>query len=218
MVTRASIVIVDDHPIFVKGLSQLIATQRCYEITGSAATGAEALSLVAEKKPDIAIVDLNLGGEDGFDLIAAMRSRFPDVRVLVLSMHDERYYAERTLKLGARGYVMKEEAVTSVTDALKVVLSGGIWLSEAERARQAEFTDVGGKFASVASLSKRQKQIFIMIGEGMGTADIAARLDVSAKTIDTHKDHLKSKLHCASSQDLRHFAVEWKSRPESRED
>jgi two-component system, NarL family, response regulator NreC len=217
MVTKGSIVIIDDHPVFVKGLSQLIATQRCYEITGSAATRDEALALVADRKPDLAIVDLNLGDDDGFELIADLRRRFPDVKLLVLSMHDERYYAERALRLGASGYVMKEEAVTSVTDALRAVLSGGVWLSVAERARQAEFTDVGGKLASVASLSRRQREIFEMIGEGIGTADIALALGVSAKTIDTHKDHIKSKLHCESSQDLRHLAVEWKSRPESRE-
>jgi DNA-binding NarL/FixJ family response regulator len=216
MVTRASIVIVDDHPVFVKGLSQLIAAQRCYEITGSASTCEEALALIAAKKPDLAIVDLNLGGEDGFDLIVQIREQFPGIKILVLSMHEERYYAERALKFGARGYVMKEEAVTSVTDALKVVLAGNIWLSKAERARQEEFMDVGGKFSSVANLSKRQKQIFVMIGEGAGTADIASKLGVSTKTIDTHKDHIKTKLHCDSSQDLRHFAVEWKSRPENR--
>jgi two-component system, NarL family, response regulator NreC len=211
-----SILVVDDHPIFAKGITQLLESQAGYSVVGIAQNCADAMRLLREKKPELAIVDLNLGDEDGLALIEEMRAFSGEVKILVLSMHEERYYAERVLKLGALGYVMKDEAINSSLDAIKTVLSGKVWLSETERERVFDFlrsgpgaTADGDRFASVSSLSTRQLQIFTMIGKGTGTAEIAAKLSLSPKTVDTHKEHIKLKLHCGTSQSLRELAIQW---------
>ena len=133
-----SVLIIDDHPLFSRGLSQLIETQKDYKVTGMAKDHKEAMELVEKLSPDLAIVDLNLGQEDGFELIKDILSVKPETKVLVLSMHDERYYAERALKAGAKGYIMKEEAESSVSTAINTVMQGQIYLSENEKKRQDE--------------------------------------------------------------------------------
>ena len=215
---KASVLIVEDHPIFSKGLSLLINAEESFSVVGEARNGSEALSMLVEKKPDLAVVDLNLGDEDGLEIIASMKSRAENLKILVLSMSDERYYAERALKVGASGYVMKEEASTLVIDALKTVLQGKIWLSENEQNylnEHLEGHDISSSddcFASINQLSNRQLQVFLLIGKGFGTIEIAAKLDLSTKTIDAHKEHIKQKLHCANSQELRQLAVQWNAR------
>ena len=215
---KASVLIVEDHPIFSKGLSLLINAEESFTVVGEARNGSEALSMLVEKKPDLAVVDLNLGDEDGLEIIAAMKSRAANLKILVLSMYDERYYAERALKAGASGSVMKEEASTLVIDALKTVLQGKIWLSENEQNylnEHLEGQDISSSddcFASINQLSNRQLQVFLLIGKGFGTIEIAAKLDLSTKTIDAHKEHIKQKLHCANSQELRQLAVQWNAR------
>ena len=215
---KASVLIVEDHPIFSKGLSLLINAEESFTVVGEARNGSEALSMLVEKKPDLAVVDLNLGDEDGLEIIASMKSRAENLKILVLSMYDERYYAERALKAGASGYVMKEEASTLVIDALKTVLQGKIWLSENEQNylnEHLEGHDISSSddcFASINQLSNRQLQVFQLIGKGFGTIEIAAKLDLSTKTIDAHKEHIKQKLHCANSQELRQLAVQWNAR------
>ena len=177
---KASVLIVEDHPIFSKGLSLLINAEESFTVVGEARNGSEALSMLVEKKPDLAVVDLNLGDEDGLEIIAAMKSRAANLKILVLSMYDERYYAERALKAGASGYVMKEEASTLVIDALKTVLQGKIWLSENEQNylnEHLEGQDISSSddcFASINQLSNRQLQVFLLIGKGFGTIEIAA--------------------------------------------
>lgn len=211
-----SVIIIEDHPLFSKGLVQLVESQSLYQVVGEAATSSDALQLLSEKNPSLAIVDLNLGDEDGLELIKNMKALRPELVVLVLSMHDERYYAERALRAGARGYIMKEEAGSKVLDAVKTVMSGKIWLSDRERERLFDSMAGGNPmregrdwFASVGKLSDRQLQIFTFIGKGLGTVEIAARLNLSTKTIDTHKEHIKLKLHCNTSQELRQLAIEW---------
>ncbi len=210
------VILIEDHPLFSKGLAQLIDAQSSYEVVGEARNSSEALDLLEKTSPDLAVVDLNLGDEDGLSLIKELKARVADLVILVLSMHDERYYAERALRAGARGYIMKEEAGTKVIDAIKTVMSGKIWLSDTERERLFDYMTGGnamkeGKdwFASVSKLSDRQLQIFTLIGKGLGTVEIAAKLNLSTKTIDTHKEHIKLKLHCSSSQELRQLAIEW---------
>ncbi len=212
------VMIVEDHPLFSKGLKQLIESQRRYEVIVEAKNTEEALALL-EEKPDLALIDLNLGDEDGLAIIKKFKSLAPELAILVISMHEERYYAERAIRAGARGYIMKEEAGEKVIDAIKTVLSGKIWLSTAERERLIEFmagdnVAKEGKewFASINKLSDRQLQVFNLIGRGFGTVEIASKLNLSTKTIDTHKEHIKLKLHCASSQELRQLAIEWISR------
>ena len=130
----------------------------------------------------------------------------PETKILVLSMHDERYYAERALKAGARGYIMKEEAETSVMIAIETVMSGQIYLSDQERRRMNDYATENN---SISDLSDRQLQIFSLIGKGYGTVEIAEKLNLSIKTIDTHKENIKSKLHCSSSAEMRQMAIEW---------
>ena len=127
-------------------------------------------------------------------------------------MHDEKYYAERALKAGARGYIMKEESSSKVLEAAQTVLAGKIWLSEEEQKRMDEMKDEqAGSLSGLSSLSDRQMQIFTLLGKGLGTIEIASRLNLSTKTVDAHKEHIKQKLACASSQELREMAVEWNS-------
>ena len=205
-----SVLIIDDHPLFSRGLAQLIETQKTYKIVGTAKDRAEALTMLDKTKPDLAIVDLNLGQEDGLELIKDFLALRPQIKVLVLSMHDERFYAERALKAGAKGYIMKEEAETNVISAIKTVINGEIYLSESEKARIGDsLSNQKGPFDTINSLSDRQLQIFTLIGKGLGTVDIASKLNLSIKTIDTHKENIKAKLHCASSAELRQMAIEW---------
>ncbi len=214
-IMNCTVIIIDDHPLFSRGLAQLIETQKDYKVTGMAKDRNEALSLLDKVTPDLAIVDLNLGQEDGLELIKDILVIHPQTKILVLSMHDERFYAERALKAGAKGYIMKAEAENQVINAIKTVTSGEIYLSDDEKKRIKEMThnsESGDKFDTISSLSDRQLQIFTLIGKGLGTVEIATKLNLSIKTIDTHKENIKSKLHCASSAELRQMAIEWTNR------
>ena len=207
-----NVIIIDDHPLFSRGLSQLIETQRDYKVIGMAKNRNEALTLLDNTKPDLAIVDLNLGQEDGLELIKDIIIIHPQTKILVLSMHDERFYAERAIKAGAKGYIMKEEAESQVINAIKTVNSGEIYLSENEKNRIKELAqgNESGELSDlISSLSDRQLQIFTLVGKGLGTVEIAKKLNLSIKTIDTHKENIKGKLHCASSAELRQMAIEW---------
>ena len=210
-----SVIIIDDHPLFSRGLSQLIETQKSYKVVGMAKNRIEAIEMLNAIKPKLAIVDLNLGQEDGLELIKDILVTQPSTKVLVLSMHDERFYAERALKAGARGYIMKEEAEAQVINAIQTVMNGEIYLSENERKRIKELSKndkeggSGEPFDLISLLSDRQLQIFTLIGKGLGTVEIANKLNLSIKTIDTHKENIKLKLHCGSSAELRQMAIEW---------
>lgn len=209
-----TVLIIDDHPLFSRGLAQLIETQKEYKVVAMAQNRNEALDTIQKYTPNLAIVDLNLGQEDGLDLIKDILIYSPRTTVLVLSMHDERYYAERALKAGAKGYIMKTEAETSVINAIRTVVDGKIYLSDKEKARIEDFNsgkemEVEDTLSSVSNLSDRQLQIFSLIGKGLGTVEIASKLNLSIKTIDTHKENIKVKLHCASSAELRQMAIEW---------
>lgn len=215
-----SVLIIDDHPLFSRGLGQLIESQKIYKVVGMAKNRQEALELLDENKPDLAIVDLNLGQEDGLELIKDICISHSSTKVLVLSMHDERFYAERALKAGAKGYIMKAEAENSVITAIQTVIQGGTYLSEKETERLKNIAkeykvsskdDSADPYDTVSTLSDRQLQIFTLIGKGLGTVDIATKLNLSIKTIDTHKENIKMKLHCSSSAELRQMAIEWTS-------
>ena len=207
--------IVEDHPLFSKGLVSLIESRPEYSVIGEAANLSEARRIAETEKPELAIVDINLGDENGMDLIPWLKSQGPGIVVLVLSMYDERYYSERILRLGARGYIMKDEAGNKVLDAIETVMSGKVYLSDTERERifdamTGESFREGKDWAmSVRKLTDRELQIFSLIGKGLGTIEVAAKLNLSTKTIDTHKEHIKLKLHCNSSQELRQLAIEW---------
>jgi two-component system, NarL family, response regulator NreC len=208
---QINVLIVDDHPIFSKGLAALLSSQPLFSIAGEARNSCEAMEIIQIKQPDLAIVDLNLGNEDGLDFIKNVHALYSQLKILVLSMHDERYYASRAIKAGALGYIMKEEAGSNVIMAIRTVMSGKVYLSRSECVRMEEVkldTD-SDKKDDISLLSDRQLQIFTFIGQGLGTVEIAARLGLSTKTVDTHKEHMKLKLHCETAQELRQLAVEW---------
>ena len=204
-----TVVVVEDHPIFLKGLHHLLDAEAGFTIVAEAKSRHQALQALEEKRPAIALVDLTLGDDSGLDLIKDIKFRWPEIRILVLSMHDERFYADRSLAAGAHGYCMKEEAAEHIVAALKTVATGKIWLSP--RLTQANEARAESGLASVHKLSDREFQVFTWIGKGLGTVEIAAKLNLSSKTIDTHKENIKLKLGCATSQDLRQYAIEWQS-------
>ena len=208
---QTGVLIVEDHPIFSKGLAALLKSQPLFSITGEAGNGRDAMEIIQQKMPDLAIVDLNLGNEDGLEFIKNVHVLYPHLKILVLSMHDERYYASRAIKAGASGYIMKEEAGSNVLTAVRTVMAGKIYLSRSEVIRRnASSPDAApDRNGDISLLSDRQLQIFTFIGQGLGTVEIAERLGLSTKTVDTHKEHMKLKLKCETSQELRQLAVEW---------
>lgn len=213
---ECSVIIIDDHPLFSRGLAQLIETQNDFKVAGMAKNRNEALELLQRTSPNLTILDLNLGQEDGLELIKDILSFNPQIKILVLSMHNERFYAERALKAGAKGYIMKQEAESQVINAIKTVTQGEIYLSENEKKRIKELlqgdSENSDNFTTISTLSDRQLQIFSLIGKGLGTVEIAKRLNLSIKTIDTHKENIKAKLHCSSSAELRQMAINWTSK------
>ncbi len=208
------IVIVDDHAIFIQGLSLLIEAQRDFVVAGSATTTASALELIASGNPDMAIMDLNLGDEDGLELIKTVSEKYPDIHILVLSMLQERYYAERSLAAGARGYVMKDAAADTLISAMRTVLSGKVWLSDSEQNRYIDSlfhprSPGSSRKNPLETLSDRQLQIFRLLGTGHSTPEIAERLGIRVKTVEAHKEQLKKKLDCVSAQELLRLAIAW---------
>ena len=213
------ILLVDTHPLFLRGLTSLIESHREYKIVAEASTPSDAMAMARKEKPDLTIMEINLGNDSGMDIIPRLKAQNPNTSILVLSMYDERFYSERVIRLGARGYIMKTEPANKVLDAIRAITLGKIYLSDVERERILEAmtgeTQRGGKdwTVSIQKLTDRELQIFSSIGKGLGTIEIANIYNISTKTIDTHKEHLKLKLHCNSSQELRRLAIEWSSHP-----
>jgi len=216
-VKTVKVMIVEDHPLFCKGLAALIASKPEYVIVGETDSLSGAMNMAELKRPDLAVVDINLQDGSGMDLIPRLKAQNPGIVVLVLSMYDERYYSERILRLGARGYIMKDQAGNKVMEAMQTVMAGKIYLSDAERERVLEamtgenLREVKDWAMSLRKLSNREFQVFSLLGKGLGIIEIAAKFNLSTKTVDTHKEHIKLKLHCSSSQELRQLAIEWAS-------
>ena len=206
------IYLVEDHPVTREGFAQLINFQRDLEVCGQAGIVAQALTEIAVLNPDLVIVDISLAGTSGIELIKDLVSRDPILKVLVLSMHDESLYAERALRAGARGYVMKQAATEHVMAAIRHVLSGGVYLSERMR-NHLLFNVVGGRSAAGASdldrLSDRELEVFQLIGEGRTTAQIGASLHLSVSTVETYRAHIKEKLRLQNATELVQHAVDW---------
>ncbi len=204
--------VVDDHPVFRQGLVALIRSEERYEVRGEAGSMGEALACLERCVPDIALVDISLTGQSGLDLVRSLKAAHPRVLILIISMHDEAVYAARALKAGARGYVMKQEAASVMLEAIRTVLSGKIYVSTAMRDRLLEtmFTDVVETAApSVEKLSDRELEVLDMIGQGYGAAEIAKTLNLSVKTVNAYRDHIKEKLRIEGAGDLRRYAVKW---------
>ncbi len=212
--TRAKrVFIVDDHPVVRQGLAAAIEQEQELTVCGGAGDVAEALAGIRALRPDIAIIDISLSeAADGLELIRDLKARYPDLPMLVLSMHDESSYAERSLRLGARGYVMKEEPSETVLEGIRKVLAGEVYVS-AEVASKILIHIADGEPNSGSSieerLSARELDVFQLIGRGLSTRQIAERLHLSPKTIGNYREHLKEKLDLTSARELLQQAIEW---------
>ncbi len=204
--------LVDDHPIVREGLRSLIDGEPDMRVCCEAAETAEAIRMLSDDRPDMVIVDLVLGKGSGLELVKDIHSHWSNLLVLVLSMHDERIFAERVLKAGAKGYVMKDEAPSEILVAIRSVLAGGIYVGKEIVSRIARAYAEGrdGQIASpMERLSDRELEVLQLLGEGMGTRQIATGLHLSPKTIETYRHHLKKKLGLSNASQLLHFAASW---------
>ena len=206
------VLLVDDHPIVREGVKMLIDAEEDLKVCGEAESAAEALTAMADYQPDVAIIDLSLKQSSGLELIKDARIRHPEIQILVLSMRDEGFYAERVLRAGAKGYIAKEEGPARVLDGLRKVLAGEIYVSERiATSVMSRIVDGGaapGK-SLVHHLTDRELAVFQLIGSGLATREIAAKLHISPKTVDSHREHIKEKLKLNSANDLLKHAIEW---------
>lgn len=207
------IVIVDDHPIVRKGLTELINHEPGMIVSGESDTAEGGLARIHADRPAVAIVDLSLGLDSGLHLLKTLNSSLPEVKVLILSMYDERLYAERVLAAGASGYIMKDAAVQHLIGAIRCVASGKTYVSReiSERivARVTGRRDTSDATAPFERLTDREREVFTLIGRGLGTRDIARQLTVSVKTIETHQARIKEKLGLTHVRELMRAAVSW---------
>jgi DNA-binding NarL/FixJ family response regulator len=204
------ILIVDDHPLVRAGFAQLIGDCPDLEVCGEAADMAEALRLIDNDCPDLAIIDLSLAGGSGLDLIEHIKSRDQDILMLVASMHDETLYAERVLTAGARGYINKQEAQDSIIRAIRQVLSGKVYLSEAMTERLLSgMVNTREQKRDIELLSNRELQVFELIGHGTTVRIIARKLEIGPKTVETHRRNIKIKLELNNGMQLNHAAFQW---------
>jgi DNA-binding NarL/FixJ family response regulator len=207
------ILIVEDHPIMRSGLVQLLAQQSDLLVCGEFEEAGAAFGAIEKLKPDIALIDLSLKASSGLELIKSVKAAYPKLAMLVLSMYDEALYAERVLRAGASGYVMKQEATDKVVLAVRKVLAGGIYLSDRMSSKFMHQL-VGGKTPGAGSLierlSDRELEVFGLIGEGRGTRQIAEQLHLSVKTVESHRAHIKEKLNLRSATELVHRAIQMK--------
>ena len=215
--SKKQILIVDDHPMMREGLRQLIEREPDLEICGEAEDAVMALDLAESQKPDIAVVDITLRSSNGLELIKDLHIRAPKTAVLVLSMHDESLYAERVLRAGGRGYIMKQEGGKKIVDAIRRVLSGSVYVSESVSARILDtFSGRSENKSAVETLTDREFEVFQLIAQGLSTSEMAEKLHVSVKTIEVHRVNIKAKLNIATAQELIRFAVRWLESDEGR--
>jgi DNA-binding NarL/FixJ family response regulator len=211
-VTKKKIMVVDDHPIVRQGLALLINREADLVVCGEAEEASGAMHVLAASHPDVLIVDISLNGPDGLDLLKNIRTTHPSLPVLILSMHDELIYAERALRAGANGYIMKQEATEKVLVAVRRILSGEIYVSDriANKMLKHYITGAGTlRNSSIADLSDRELEVFRLIGEGHGTRQIAEELHLSVKTVESYQAHIKEKLSLRSARELMQHAIQW---------
>ena len=209
---KTNILLVDDHPIVRQGLAELVNQQTDLVVCGQAEDAHQAMKAVKELKPDMAIVDISLKETSGMELIKDLNSQYPDLPVLALSMHDESLYAERALRAGARGYIMKDEATEKVIMAIHKILRGEIYISDkmaTKMMRKLVGSSTELTTSPVERLSDRELEVFQLIGKGFGTRQISERLFLSIKTIETYRAHIKEKLHLADSAEMLRYAIQW---------
>jgi DNA-binding NarL/FixJ family response regulator len=211
-VTKKRILVIDDHPIVRQGLALMLNREADFVVCGEAEDANGALLVLASARPDVLIVDISLNGPDGLDLLKNIRTTHPSLPVLILSMHDESIYAERALRAGANGYIMKQEATERVLVAVRRILSGEIYVSDRIANRLLKHYIAGSstpRNSSVGDLSDRELEVFRLIGEGQGTRQIAESLHLSIKTVESYQAHIKEKLCLRSARELMQHAIEW---------
>ncbi|MGE0813314.1 MAG: response regulator [Vicinamibacterales bacterium] len=207
------VLVVDDHPVVRRGLAELISDAPDLTVTGQAGTVESALSAAAKSPPDVAVVDLALGSESGLDLVQKLLERHPSIGVLVLSGYDERLYADHSLKAGALGYVMKDQAPDELLTAVRRVAAGKPYVSP-DTAERILATMGGARRpqhdrSPIDRLSDRERHVLTLMGRGLATREIAAQLQLSVKTIESHYAHLKEKLGARNGRELTRLAVTW---------
>ena len=209
---KRKVLIIDDHPIVRDGLKQCLNQEDDLVVCGLLEDEHAALQTISETRPDLVIVDLSLKDSSGINLLKDIMAKFPDQCCLVLSMHDETIYAERSLQAGARGYVMKQESADILLQAIRKVLQGGIYLSgqmsDVVINRMAGSGKGKGK-TGIDALSNRELEVFELIGNGVATRKISEKLNISVKTVETHRARIKDKLSIQNSTELVHYAVNW---------
>ena len=209
---KKRILIVDDHPMMRQGLAQLIGVEPDMVICGEAENAEGALDSIGALKPDLVLADISLPGKNGLELIKDFQAIQPGLPVLVISMHDESLYAERVLRAGGRGYIMKQEGGKKLMLAIRQVLGGKIYVSEKMSGEILEIFSgrrAGAESSPVEKLTDREFEVFQLIGQGKGTREIAEKLHLSVKTIEVHRVNIKAKLKLQSAAELIRFAVRW---------
>jgi DNA-binding NarL/FixJ family response regulator len=209
---KHGVLVVDDHPLFRKGVVQLLNDEPDIEVCAQVGTSMEALSAVRRNHVDLAVIDISLeGGPDGIELTKSIRAERPRLPILILSMHDETLYAERALRAGARGYVMKREALDQFITAVRTVLRGEIFISPSMSNRMVYDHIHGGDHSRspVDRLSDRELEVLQLIGKGHDVRDIANGLHLSTKTVEAHRAHIKEKLNLANAREVTRFATNW---------
>jgi len=209
---RARILLVDDHPLVRERLAEIINREADLIVSGEAEDRQEALDTILAKPPDVVIIDLTLKNSDGLELIKDIRVRWPGMRMLVVSMHDESLYAERAIRAGAMGYITKQEATRNILLAIRRVLSGSIYLNEKVANRiLTRLTDNADPITATPAelLADREFQVFELTGQGLSTHDIASRLKVAVKTVETYRARIKEKLKLRDASELLQSAISW---------
>ena len=211
--TKRCVLVVDDHPLLRQGLAMLINQQQDMWVCGEAEDLQKAMQCITQSRPDIVVLDISLKGPDGLEILKAIRTTFPNLPILILSMHDESVYAERALRARANGYIMKQEATEKVLEAIRRILAGEVYLSDSMSKKMLQqFIDGGPSLleSRIAMLSDRELEVFGRIGEGRGTREIAEELHLSVKTVETYQAHIKEKLKLKSGRELIQHAIQWK--------
>ena len=209
---KTKVLLVDDHPILRTGLRRMIDQESDMQVCGEAEDGPKAFELCGTLTPDIAVIDISLKGSNGIELVKNLKARYPDLPTLVLSMHDESLYAERALRAGSRGYIMKEEAIEQVLVAIRRALLGEIFLSEKMKSRMIQQMASGkGKVVSspIEQLTDRELEVFRLIGEGHSTRQIAGQLHLSVRTVEAYREYIKGKLNLKNATELVQHAFHW---------
>lgn len=207
------VLLVDDHPLMLDGLAQLITTVSGCEVCGMAANASQALDIVASETPDLIITNLNMPGRNGMELIKDLGATHPEIPIIVFSAHDELMYAERALRAGARGYVMKDKPAERIVEAIRVVLTGGVFVGKAVTNHLLQTLNPLRNHLQpsfpLERLTDREMQVFELIGQAKSNHEIASRLHISPRTLDAHRTHIRVKLGLADGSELSRYAIHW---------